>query len=58
MWQNIMWQEIIVGLCVLAALAFLLRRWLFGRKASGSCGSCSGCSTPSCSTPGDKHKAP
>lgn len=51
-----MWQEVIVGICVLAALVFLLRRWLFGKKTSG-CGGCAGCdTTSSCKTPGDAPK--
>jgi hypothetical protein len=51
-----MWQEIIVGLCVLGALVFLLRRWLpGGQRKSASCGSgCGGCdsanTSKSCST--------
>jgi len=35
-----MWQEIIVGLCVLAALIFIVRRLL---KKNNSCSGCSGC---------------
>ena len=53
-----MWQEMIVGICVIAALIFLLRRWLpfFGNKNTGSCGGCGGCSTDnnSCSNPSEK----
>jgi len=52
-----MWQEMIVGACVIAAVIFLLRRWLpvFGAKSSGSCGSCGGCDTAkSCSNPNEK----
>lgn len=49
-----MWQEIIVGLCVLGALVFLLRRWLPGgqRKAAGCGSACGGCDSASknCST--------
>jgi hypothetical protein len=49
-----MWQEIIVGLCVIGALVFLVRRWLpMGKKKSAGCDSgCSGCaSTTACQTP-------
>lgn len=49
-----MWQEMIVGLCVIGALVFLVRRWLpIGKKKSAGCGSgCGGCaSTSSCQTP-------
>jgi hypothetical protein len=51
-----MWQEIIVGLIVLAALIFLARQWLpFAKKSTGSCGGCGGCSTAnSCSNPDEK----
>lgn len=52
-----MWQEIIVGLCVLAAVYFLVRRWLFPAKKSAACGGCSGCDkTPesSCANPSEK----
>lgn len=52
-----MWQEIIVGICVLLALAFLIRRWLpvFSNKSSNSCGGCGGCDTAkSCSNPTEK----
>lgn len=40
-----MWQEIIVGLCVLAALAFVLRRYLplGNKKAASGCAGCNGC---------------
>jgi hypothetical protein len=40
-----MWQELIVGICVLVALAFLLRTYLppFAKNKSGSCGGCNGC---------------
>ena len=44
-----MWQEVIVGLIVLLALAFLVRHYFFGKKKTGACGGCSGCSNkPSC----------
>lgn len=52
-----MWQEVIVGLCVTAAVIFLLRRWLpfFGSKNTGSCGGCGGCDTAkSCGNPAEK----
>jgi hypothetical protein len=48
-----MWQEVIVGICVLGAVIFLLRRWFFSPKKS-ACGGCSGCektSESSCSNP-------
>jgi len=36
-----MWQEIIVGICVLAAAYFVLRQWLpIGKKKSSGCGGC------------------
>ncbi len=57
MWQDIPWQEVIVGLCVLAAVYFLARRWLFPAKKSAACGGCSSCDTPnktSCSVPSGK----
>ena len=41
-----MWQEIIVGVCVLTAMIFLIRRWLFpAAQKSASCGGCGGCNT-------------
>jgi hypothetical protein len=51
-----MWQEIIVGICVLAAAIFVLRQWFpFSRKKSSGCGGCSGCNTsPSCTNPTEK----
>ena len=53
-----MWQELIVGICVLAAAIFLVRRWIFpSAKKSAACGGCSGCaktSESSCATPADK----
>lgn len=52
-----MWQEIIVGACVIGAVIFLLRRWLpiAGAKNSGSCGGCGGCGTAkSCRNPNEK----
>ncbi len=43
-----MWQEIIVGLCVLLAVIFLIRRWFFSStKKSAACGGCGGCETNS-----------
>lgn len=59
MWQSIPWQEIIVGICVLSAAIFLLRRWVFAGKKSGSCGGCSGCdktSKSSCNVPAQQGK--
>ena len=51
-----MWQEVIVGICVLAAAYFVLRQWLpFGNKKSSGCGGCSNTSS-SCST--EKKPAP
>lgn len=41
-----MWQEIIVGLCITLATAFLIRHYWPGRKSTGSCGQCSGCNSP------------
>ncbi len=41
-----MWQEVIVGVCVLGAVLFLLRRWVMPGKKSASCGGCSGCDKP------------
>lgn len=55
-----MWQEIIVGLCVIGALVFLVRRWLpGGKKKAADCGSgCGSCSTSSsCATPAATDKA-
>jgi hypothetical protein len=54
-----MWQEIIVGICVIAAFAFLAHRWLpfFKKKTAGcdtGCGGCSTTSTSSCSNPQEK----
>lgn len=37
-----MWQEIIVGLCVVAAALFLLRHWFFTPK-NKQCGGCNSC---------------
>lgn len=49
-----MWQEIIVGICVLAAVLFLLRQWFF--KKNAACGGCNNCSTaPKCNNPQDKN---
>lgn len=59
MWQNIPWQEVIVGVCVVCAAVFLLRRWVFPGKKAASCGGCSGCaktSESSCSNPADNGK--
>jgi hypothetical protein len=42
-----MWQEIVVGICVLTALLFVLRRYLptgfMGKKKNAACDGCSGC---------------
>jgi len=54
-----MWQEIVVGVCVLSATVFLLRRWIFPGKKAASCGGCSGCaktSESSCSTTNEASK--
>jgi hypothetical protein len=63
-----MWQEIIVGICVLTALLFLIRRWLFpATQKSASCGGCNNCSpaTDKCGNsssstiePPNSHPAP
>lgn len=42
-----MWQEIIVGICVIAAIISLLVRWLPGTKKAPQCGGCSGCDSRS-----------
>lgn len=53
-----MWQELIVGICVLAAVIHLVRRWLFpAAKKSAACGGCGGCdktSASSCANPSEK----
>lgn len=58
MWHDIPWQEIIVGICVVTATAFLVRRWLFpSAKKSAACGGCGGCaktSESSCANPVEK----
>lgn len=42
-----MWQEIVVALMVLAAVAFLaLRFWPKSSGSAGACGGCNGCSKP------------
>lgn len=47
-----MWQEILVGICVLAASYFVLRQWLpIGGKKSSGCGSC-GTGSSSCTSTG------
>lgn len=40
-----MWQEMIVGICVLAALAFILRSYILPNqiKSTGKCEGCNGC---------------
>ncbi|HSC68317.1 MAG TPA: FeoB-associated Cys-rich membrane protein [Cellvibrio sp.] len=59
MWQDIPWQEVIVGVCVLTAVIFLVRRWIFpSAKKSAACGGCSGCaktSESSCANPVEKQ---
>jgi hypothetical protein len=35
-----MWQEILVGLIVLAALAYLLRKYFFKSSAESGCDKC------------------
>lgn len=53
-----MWQEVIVGICVVAAVFFLIRRWIFpSAKKSAACGGCGGCdktSESSCANPTEK----
>lgn len=54
-----MWQELIVGVIVVAAFVFLTRRWLpFLQKktvgCSTGCGSCGTGSDKSCKTPVSK----
>lgn len=51
-----MWQEIIMGILVLAAFYYVLRQWLpIGKKNTSSCGGCGGCNTAkSCSNPEEK----
>jgi hypothetical protein len=45
-----MWQEIIVGICVLAAAYFVLRQWLpMGKKKTSGCGGC-GTGSSNCTT--------
>lgn len=39
-----MMQEWIVGLLVLGAVVFVVRRFVFKPKSSSACGSCRGCS--------------
>ncbi len=42
-----MWQEILVGVMVLAAVAFLARRfWPKSAGGTGSCGGCNSCDAP------------
>jgi hypothetical protein len=59
MWQNIPWQEVIVGICVITAVLFLVRRWIFpSAKKSAACGGCGGCaktSESSCANPIEKE---
>lgn len=58
MWQDFPWQEMIVGICVIAAVVFLVRRWIFpSAKKSAACGGCGGCaktSESSCANPVEK----
>lgn len=51
-----MWQEIIVGILVVAAFYYVVRQWLpFGKKKAGSCSGCSSCNTTkSCTNPAEK----
>jgi len=52
-----MWQEVIVGLCILAAVIYLARQWLpiLGKKPASGCGGCGGCDTAkSCANPTEK----
>ena len=51
-----MWQEVIVGIIVVAATYYVARQWLpIGKKSSGSCGGCSGCDTAkTCGNPDEK----
>lgn len=54
-----MWQELIVGVCVLGAVVFLLRRWAFPARKSSACGGCSSCdktTDASCSNPAENGK--
>jgi hypothetical protein len=55
-----MWQEVIVGLCVIAAVIFLVRRWLFpSANKSAACGGCGGCdktSATSCNNPAERSE--
>ncbi|MBK8188642.1 MAG: FeoB-associated Cys-rich membrane protein [Cellvibrio sp.] len=37
-----MWQELIVGACVLMAAIFLIRHWFFNQRKN-NCGGCSSC---------------
>jgi hypothetical protein len=40
-----MWQEWIVGFCVLCAIGFILWRYLpIGKKKAAACDACNGCS--------------
>jgi len=56
-----MWQEIIVGVCIVAAAYVVLRQWLpIGKKKTSGCGGCgsgdTGCSTTKSCTPEQSHK--
>jgi hypothetical protein len=56
-----MWQEIIVGICVLAAAVFLLRHWLGAGKKATACGGCSNCdktANTSCTTNSNEKTSP
>lgn len=57
-----MWQEIIVGICVLGAVVFLLRRWVIPGKKSAACGGCGGCDNKpagtGCATSSSDKSAP
>lgn len=56
--HDLPWQELIVGICVLTAVIFLLRRWIFpSAKKSVACGGCGGCdktAESSCTNPTEK----
>lgn len=49
-----MWQELIVGVCVSAAVLFLLRQYWPGKKRDANGHQCHGCSNDSCGKPSEK----